>query len=292
MPNPNAGLVPGGLGGKTITYEQSLKEFPHFTSVNVMNPRMGNYLSHQVQFNVKRPLKDGLLLHFAFTGGKKISDSTQVPVDFGSVEQTNVNSYQDGLYNRQVQRSIDPTDVAKRAVLSVLYELPFGRGSSAGINKLIGGWQINSIGTIQDGLPLVIRGASNVNTADRPNSTGKSAKLSNPTAERWFDTEQFVNPPDFTFGDLGRALPDVRGPGTVNFDLSLIKDTFVGERVNVQFRAEAFNFLNRVNLGGRRNAPNTAFRAGADGFNRSATFGTITSARDARVIQFGLKVIF
>ena len=291
VPNPNAGLVPGGLGGRTITYEQSLREFPHFTSVNVFNPRMGNYLSHQVQFNIRRPLKDGLLLNFAFTGGKKISDSTQVPVDFGAVEQTNENSYQDGLFDRQIQRSIDPTDVAKRAVLSLLYELPFGRGGSGGLNKLIGGWQINSIGTIQDGLPLIIRGASNFQ-ANRPNSTGRSAKLSNPTATRWFDTEQFVNPPDFTFGDLGRALPDVRGPGTVNFDLSMIKDTFIGERVNVQFRAEAFNFLNRVNLGGRRNAPNTAFRAGADGFNRSATFGTITSARDARVIQFGLKIIF
>ena len=291
VPNPNAGLVPGGLGGKTITYEQSLKQYPHFSAVNILNPRMGNYLSHQLQFNIKRPLKDGLLLHFAFTGGKKISDSTQVPVDFGSVEQTNENSYQDGLYDRQIQRSIDPTDVAKRAVISLLYALPFGRGSTGGINKLIGGWQVNSVGVLQDGLPLIIRGASNFQ-ANRPNSTGKSANLSNPTASRWFDTSTFVNPPDFTFGNVGRALPDVRAPGTVNFDLSLIKDTYVTESVNVQFRAEAFNFLNHVNLGGRGNAPNTAFRPGADGLNSSATFGTITSARDARVIQFGLKIIF
>ena len=98
----------------------------------------------------------------------------------------------------------------------------------------------------------------------------------------------FVNPPLYTYGDLGRVLPDVRTPGTVNFDLSLIKDTIVGERLNVQFRAEAFNVMNHVNL----RAPNTSFSAGADGFNRSATFGTITSARDARVVQFGLKLIF
>ena len=291
VPNPNAGLVPGGLGGKTITYERSLMQFPHFSAVNVLNPRMGNYMSHQLQFNVKRPIKDGLLLHLAFTGGKKISDSTQVPVDFGSVEQTNENSYQNGLYDRHAQRSIDPTDVAKRVVISVIYELPFGRGSSSGINKLIGGWQINTIGVIQDGLPLIVRGASN-NQANRPNSTGKSAKLDNPTAQRWFDTSAFVNPPPFTFGNVGRALPDVRGPGTANFDLSLIKDTYIGERVNVQFRAEAFNFLNHVNLGGRGNAPNTSFRPGADGLNASATFGTITQARDARVIQLGLKVYF
>ena len=292
VPNPNAGLVPGGLGGSTVLYEQTLKAFPHYSSVSIRNPRLGNYLSHQLQINVKGPLKKGLLLHLAFTGGKKIGDSTHVPVNFGLVEQTNENSFQNGLYDRQVQRSIDPTDVARRAVVSILYELPFGRSSSSGLSKLIGGWQINTIGVMQDGLPLIIRGASNFQ-ANRPNSTGKSAKLSNPTAERWFDTSAFVNPPDFTFGNVGRALPDVRAPGTVNFDLSLFKNTFIGgeRRVNIQFRAEAFNFLNQVNLAGR-NGVNTRFVPGRDGLNSSATFGTIVNARDARVIQFGLKVIF
>ena len=290
VPNPNAGLVPGGLGGRTVRLEQTLMAFPHYSSVTIRNPRLGNYLSHQLQINVKRPLKKGLLLHLAFTGGKKISDSTHVPVNFGLVEQTNENSFQNGLYDRQIQRSIDPTDVAKRAVISVLYELPFGRSSSGGLSKLIGGWQINPIGVLQDGLPLIIRGASNFQ-ANRPNSTGQSAKLDNPTAQRWFNTDAFVNPPDFTFGDVGRALPDVRAPGTVNFDLSVIKDTYIGERLNIQFRAESFNFLNQLNLAGR-NGVNTRFVPGTDGRNASATFGTIVNARDARVVQFGLKIIF
>ncbi len=290
VPNPNQGLVPGGLGGSTITYEQSLRPFPHFSSVTVLNPRLGNYQSHQLQINVKRPLSDGLMLHFAFTGGKKISDSTQVPVDFGAVEQTNENGFQNGLYNRQAERSVDPTDVAKRGVLSLLYQLPFGRGSNSGLNKLIGGWQINSIGTMQTGLPLIIRGANNFQ-ANRPNSTGQSAKLDNPTAQQWFDTSAFVNPANFTFGNVGRVLPDVRSPGIVNFDLSLMKDTYIGERVNVQFRIEAFNFMNKVNLGAR-NGVNTRFVPAQDGTNRSATFGTIVNAREARVLQLALKVIF
>lgn len=287
VPNPNQGLVPGGLGGATITREQSLRAFPHFGSVSVRNPRLGNYISHQLQVNLKRPLADGLLFNVAFTGGKKISDSNQVPVNFGPVEQVNENGFQNGLYDRQVQRSLDPTDVSRRAVVSVLYELPFGRGGSPALRKLAGGWQINGIGVMQAGLPLIVRGANNFQ-ANRPNSTGQSAKLSNPTRERWFDTGAFVNPPDFMFGDVGRVLPDVRAPGTVNFDLSLFKNTYIGERVNVQFRVEAFNFLNQVNL----RSPNTSFSPGDDGLNASATFATITSARDARVVQFGLKVIF
>lgn len=60
------------------------------------------------------------------------------------------------------------------------------------------------------------------------------------------------------------------------------------ERLRVQFRAELFNFLNHTNYGN----PNASFSPGPDGPNRSATFGTITSARDPRIIQFGLRLIF
>ena len=291
IPNPNAGLVPGGLGGATITRERSLMAFPHYAAVNIRNPRLGNYVSHQVQINVRKRMAQGLLVHFAFTGGKRMSDGMNVPVNFGPVEQTNERVFQNGLFDRQANKSVDPTDVSQRGVLSLLYELPFGKSGSPALRKIIGGWQINSIGVMQTGIPLIIRGASNFQ-ANRPNSTGESAKLSNPTQERWFNTDAFVNPPDFTFGNVGRVLPDVRTPGTVNFDLSLLKDTFIGERVNVQFRVEAFNFLNHVNLGGRTNGPNTAFRAGPDGKNSSANFGRVLSARDARIVQFGLKIIF
>lgn len=145
---------------------------------------------------------------------------------------------------------------------------------------------------MQTGIPLVVRGASNF-AANRPSSTGQSAKLDNPTRERWFDTEAFVNPPDFTLGNVGRALPDVRGPGTVNFDLSLIKDTRITERINLQFRAESFNFMNHVNLGTPPlNSSNLTFSPGANGKNANASFGTINTARDARINQLGLKVIF
>ncbi|MEZ5400846.1 MAG: TonB-dependent receptor [Bryobacteraceae bacterium] len=292
VPNPLRGLVPGGLGAATVTRERSMLPFPHYNGVSISNPRYGNYLSHQLQINVKRRMTNGFLIHLAYTAGKKISDSVAVPVDFGAVEQTNENGFQDNLFNRQLNRSVDPTDVSQRGVVSLLYELPFGRGKtfapdSAVLDKIVGGWQINTIGVMQTGIPLTVRGASNFQ-ADRPNSTGVSAKLDNPTRERWFNTDAFVNPPDFTYGNVGRTIPDVRHPGTVNWDLSLIKDTHIGELANVQFRAEAFNFMNITNLG----LVNDSFSAGPDGRNRSATFGTINSARDARVIQFGLKVIF
>jgi hypothetical protein len=292
VPNPYQGLVPGGLGAATITRERSLMEFPYYNAVNIRNPRLGNYLSHQFQMNVKKRMSQGLLVHFAYTAGKKISDSTLVPVDFGPIEQVTENAFQDARFSRFLNRSLDPADVAQRGVISLLYELPFGRGkafnpSNAALQKLASGWQVNTIGVMQTGIPLVIRGANNFQ-ANRPNSTGQSAKLTSPTRERWFNTDVFVNPPDFELGNVGRTLPDVRTPGTVNFDLSMIKDTLLTERFNLQFRAEAFNFLNTVNLG----APNTSFAAGPDGRNANANFATINSARDARVMQLALKLIF
>jgi hypothetical protein len=294
VPNPWAGQIPGGLGAATITRERSLMAYPWYNAVNVRNPRLGNYTSHQMQITVTRRMRRGLLLNVAYTAGKKISDSALVPVDFGPIEQTNENGFQDGLYNRQPSKSVDPADVSQRLVNSLLYELPFGSGKSWNpangvLRQIVGGWQVNLINVNQTGIPLTVTGANNFQ-ANRPNSTGISPALprSERTRLRWFDTAQFVNPPNFTFGNIGRTVPDARHPGAVNFDFSLIKDTRITERIKLQFRAESFNFTNHVNLG----LVNDSFSPGPDGRNASATFGTANSARDARINQLGLKVIF
>ena len=287
VPNPFAGLVPGALGAATISRLQALKPYPYYSGISIRNPRLGAYNSHLFLLSVEKRMSKGFTVLFSFTGGKVISDSLANPVNFGPVEQVNQIGYQDGKFNRKLERAVDPTDVSKRGVVSLLYELPFGKGAGLA-NRLIGGWQVNSIGIMQTGLPILIGGANNF-LANRPNSTGTSANLNGSgTALRWFDTDQFVNPADYTYGTIGRVLPDVRGPGTVNWDLSLIKNTRIKERYNLQFRAEAFNFLNHVNLG----IPNGSFSPGTNGKNISGSFGTITTARDARNIQFGLKFIF
>lgn len=286
VPNPFAGRVPGALGGATISREQSLRPFPYYNGISVRNPRLGSYNSHLLLLSAEKRMAQGLTMLFSFTGGKIISDSLQTPVNFGPIEQASVTGYQNGKFNRAAERSVDPADVAKRATVSLVYELPFGR-NQRGWNRLIGGWQVNTIGVMQTGIPLLVSGANN-QRASRPDSTGKSAKLDNPTAARWFDTTAFINPSPFTFGNLGRVLPDVRTPGTINWDLSFIKNTRVTERFNLQFRTEMFNFMNHVNLG----APATGFSPGPNGLNQSGSFGVITSARDARTIQMSLKLMF
>lgn len=268
--------------------------FPYYNAVNIRNPRLGNYMSHQVQINVQKRMSHGILVNFSFTGGKRMSDSILSPIDFGPIEQVTETGFQSSTWDRQANKSVDPTDVSQRLVSSILYELPFGRGkafnpSNTFVEKLVGGWQVNLISVMQTGIPLTVRGASN-NAADRPNSTGVSAALSRGerTSQRWFDTTQFVNPPQFELGNVGRTIPDVRHPGTVNFDISMIKNTRFRERFNLQFRFESFNAFNHVNLG----LVNDTFSAGPDGRNASATFGTTVTARDARINQVALKFIF
>ena len=290
--NPYAGKVPGSLGAATITRSQLLRPFPYYQTINVRYPRLVNYTSHLFLLTAERRTARGFTMLFSYTAGKLITNGIgYTQLDFAA-ESLAAPGYQNGKYDRSQERTTDPRDISQRFVVSTLYDLPFGKGNrwhlaNAGANRIVSGWQLNTIGTMQTGKPLGITGANNYR-ANRPNSTGQSAKLEHPTAAKWFDTAQFVNPPNWTVGNVGRVLPDVREPGTVNWDFSLIKNTSLTERVNLQFRAESFNFLNHVNLG----TPATTFSPGPTGLNQSGSFGVITSAKDARIIQFALKLMF
>ena len=92
------------------------------------------------------------------------------------------------------------------------------------------------------------------------------------------NTSAFAIAPQFTIGNSSRN--PLRGPRYRNADVALIKRTYFGENRNIEFRAEVFNLTNTPPLG----APNVV--AGAAGF------GSITSAGDPRVVQFGVKVNF
>ena len=292
VPNPYAGIVPGALGGATITRQQSLLPYPYYTSVTVRNPHLGNSIYHAGLITVQKRLQNGLTVLASYTKSKLISDSVAAPINFGSIVQVTNNGYQNGAYDRSLERAVDPTDVPQRLTISAVYELPFGKGTRFDANNkfanaFIGGWQAQTIVILQKGLPVLISGASN-NLATRPNSTGQSALLSNPNQYEWFNTAVFVNPPNYTYGNVGRSLPDVRNPGYFNCDLSLIKNNKIWERLNLQFRVEFFNFDNHTNLG----MVNSTFVPGTNGLNSSSTFGTITSAQPSRTIQLGIQLIF
>jgi hypothetical protein len=152
---------------------------------------------------------------------------------------------------------------------------------------VFGGWQISGIHVVQGGLPLTatLGGNSVLNLGGqrvtRPNVAGDpELPRSERTVERWFNTDAFApfNPAPQAFGNAGVGI--MRGPGAAIFDFSLAKNVRLDETRDIQFRTEFFNAFNHPVF----NPPDIR----AD----SSTFGQVLSARDGRVIQFGLKLFF
>lgn len=179
-------------------------------------------------------------------------------------------------------------DNRHRAVISYLWDLPFGPGKWIGSNLhgvaavLAGGWQVNGITSLRSGNALNVYSNVSNNRGNRAGNyanrlAGGNLPTDQRTAARWFDTSAFANPLFGVYGNAGTGI--LRGPGSMNWDLSFFKNTTIREGKILQFRWEMFNAFNNVNL----SDPNTYV-----GWN----FGVITGAATAREMQVGLKFIF
>ena len=201
-------------------------------------------------------------------------------------------SHQDS-YNIRADRALSDIDIAHRATIAGVYDLPWGQGRhwGSGWNRAtdiaLGGWQVNGITTFSTGTPIGISATNNAgifNMAIRANNNGQSGALSGPVQDRlgaFFNKAVFSQPTAFTFGNMGPRVSDIRNDGIFNWDLSLFKNFRIVERLSMQLRAEALNAFNTPRFGG----PNTSVT--------SSTFGVITSQANApRQVQFGLKLLF
>jgi hypothetical protein len=288
IPNPFFGFVTvGPLSQATVTRGQLLRPYPQFGNVNVRAVHEGSSIYHALQVKVERRFSHGFSLLGAYTFSKLLTNvGSRLAINFASPGIQNSNDL-------RAERAPGNVDVPHRAVISYNWELPFGSGrallgGARGFGGwLVSGWQVNGITTIQSGPPLGLTTAVNQTNSfgggSRPNTSGKSARLEGPLEDRlgrYFDTSVFSQPPAFTFGNTARTLSDVRAPGSVNFDFSVFKNTSLGGRAKLQLRIEAFNLLNHPNFG----TPGTTFG--------TSTFGVISSAADARVIQLGVKLLY
>jgi hypothetical protein len=277
--NPFYGKFSGGVLSQPKTSRaQLLRPYPQFTDIIPIYSVGASSFYHSLQVTVTKRYSHGLQMQLAYTWAKSLDDGL---------------SHQDS-YNIRADRALSDIDVAHRATIAGVYDLPIGRGRRFGANwnKLtdltLGGWQINGITTLSTGTPLSISASNNAgifNQAIRANSNGKSGKLTGPVQDRlnsYYDKTVYSQPAAFTFGNMGPRLPDVRNDGIFNWDLSLFKNFHATERINVQFRAEALNAFNTPRFGNPASSSVT-----------SSSFGVITSqANSPRQIQFGLKLLF
>src|SRR5690606_7777571 len=146
-------------------------------------------------------------------------------------------------------------------------------------------WEFGGVLSMFSGSPLGVTSAAN-NTfsqggGQRPNWTGVNPIVDNPTIDRWLTPDVFSAPPGYAFGNAPRTFSGSRSDSTAQVDMTLNKNTRIGERYTVQFRTEFFNLTNSPVF----NAPNVNFG--------NSQFGVVDSQQNQpRIIQFAVKFLF
>jgi Carboxypeptidase regulatory-like domain len=189
--------------------------------------------------------------------------------------------------NLAAERARNSNDRTHSLVLSGVWRADYLRNSSSIAAVLARDWTVSAIATFQSGTPLTIAAGSDRNfdglTNDRADLVGNpELDHDRPTEqliEGWFNVAAFAVPAVGTDGNSGRNIID--GPGIRNVDLGIFRDIPLKGRTVFQFRLEATNVFNLVNLMN----PGTSL-------NAPATFGKIRSARNMRQIQLGLRFSF
>jgi hypothetical protein len=240
---------------------------------------------HSLQVSLNRRFTGGLLLKGAYTYSRAI-DMT----DYSDWTETYWPSEMEWNRNRGPANYNIPHNFQ----FAYVYELPFGSGkkwASGGPSKaVLGGWQINGIFSSFVGrqYTLSASGSSlnmpgNRQTPDQVKDTvEKLGKIADDGT--FFDTSAFARVTDVRFGTVGRNT--MRGPGVVNMDLSLFRTFKLTEKLNLQFRAEAFNLSN------------TPHFSNPNGNVNSSNFGKVLStfsdwaAGRSREFRFGLRLGF
>jgi hypothetical protein len=279
---------------------------PNFESVlQTSTDAQSFYNSFQV--GLTRRSSNGFLFQASYALAKSIDDSSgPLPSDFLS----EIGPTQD-FFDRKSNRSLSAFDARHNLVFNFLYELPFGPNKKYGsglkgpVRRLVEGWELSGILTLQSGMPFTVRQADNrsqngaVFFADRPNFLpGRHCSVTSDPAQ-WFDPATFQPPAPGFYGNARRNI--CSGPDFRNMDFSILKNTRLSgtnESLKLQFRAEFLNLTNHPNFGPPVNTSNP-YGAGGNGDAVFAGATPLTSVgrifrtvSTSRQIQFAIRVLF
>jgi len=294
FPSPLAGApVPAGT---FFIPAGALKANPSSTLANTWTWfSRGDSSYNALQLDLNRRFSKGIYLRGVYTWSKALDDGDSL----NGTTAGNAPGLVSNPFNLAADWGLATYDVRNVGVISATYELPFGHGKplagglTGAAGKLVSRWSVNTIVTAQAGFPftpqLSYNPSNNGDTRNpvrpfvNPNFSGPVI-LGKPA--QWFNPAAFLAPPANSgfYGDLRRD--SLIGPGLATWDFSAVKDTSIREGLNLQFRAEIFNLLNRANF----NTPNLIVFTPS---GVSGTAGAITStSTTARQIQFGLKLLW
>jgi Carboxypeptidase regulatory-like domain/TonB dependent receptor len=253
---------------------------------------LGNATYNGLQTVFHKRFGHGLDVQAAYTWSHAIDDAADPLVAPGGNRNIARNSF-----NLKEERGSSDYDLRHRLIVNYLYELPFGTGH-AYLNhgvaaRVFGGWEIAGLSAFQSGHPFDIyssRDSEFTGLSNRPDLVGDpfippgSARNQVGPPITAFARQPFGRP-----GNLGRNT--FTGPRYYNTDLTLIKNTRITERINVQFRAEAYNVFNRIQFDNPGTAGDTIASPGTFGQSLN-TLSQPDGTTSARQIQLALKLIF
>ncbi|HKS83250.1 MAG TPA: TonB-dependent receptor [Candidatus Acidoferrales bacterium] len=271
--NFNQPIVSGGLFEPNAN-----RPYPNFTEIEyVTGNGNSNYNGLWLTFNKKT--KNGFEFLATYSYSKSLDYSS---LDFPNFLPQDSN-------NLRAEYGPSDFNATNRVVFSGFYTLPF-KG-----NRAVSGWELAAVSQVQSGNPLTayMGGVSGLfsGATVRPDVSGPIGVTGNPS--QWFTSTSVFSTPCTGSGSTLSCAPGSEGrnmfvgPDFVDTDISLIKDTKITERLNTEFRAEAFDIFNHPAFGD----PNLTFG--------SSTFGVITSTRfptgdfgSSRQLQLALKFMF
>jgi hypothetical protein len=234
----------------------------------------------------------GFQIQSSYTWAKSIDNSSASESD---------NSFANSIGNPywfapETNRGLSDFDIRHTLVIHGMWSVPspaFAHSSPvAGV--VFAGWKFGGIFTRTTGVPFNmfvsgdVLGAKSNQNSELPNRVAGCGSMTTGNPLAYVNTQcvAFPNPTNIP-GNIGRNA--FTGPGLTNFDLSLIKDTPLWERVRLQFRVEAFNVLNHPNFAAPTNNSNAFDGSG----NRVSTAGRIDQLSTAsRQVQLGVKFLW
>ncbi len=285
--------------------------YPQFGTIRLLAAD-GSSIYHSLQLSAEKRFAARVGLLAGYTWSRAIDDVSALQGSAGDP------GFPQNSSDLRSERGLSDFHAEHRFVMSARYDLPLHPFSGAGAaalagNRLLGGWRLSAIVTLQTGRPFTVnRGVDQSKTGvtlgyfDRPDLIADPRKPGpvpanpNPSCQKtrsqgglaadltgdpasWFNACAFVAPATARFGTAGRNI--VIGPGFANTDFALHKDIGFSERHRLELRFESFNLFNHPNF----DIPNKNFD--------SPTFAAVLSEnayhnKPPRQVQLGLRYQF
>jgi hypothetical protein len=277
----NAGISAPFVGSfANLEMLNLVRPYKGFDAINTFMPVFtSNYNALQAQF--QKHLTGNSLIVANYTWAKNMTNASS---DYAAAQNT---------YN--LKADYGPANIDRQHVFtgSYVYYLPFYKNQQGVVGHLLGGWELSGVGYLYSGLHYTASastfsqdlGGLGLNgstfSGARPDQIGDPQQGAPHQANQWFNTSAFAFVPSNEIRPGNEKRGTIVGPGMARWDANLYKNTNLTERLSLQFRAEAFNVLNHTNFDGFQS---TRFGSGL--------FGKIAGARDARVMQLALKLVF